>query len=263
MKSSDRVILSALVALGLVAGFWMLVMSPKRERLGELDTEVAALRASVAELEAQASAGEAARSEFPSHYRRLVVLGKAVPSAHDEADLIVGLDRIGLDADVSFRSIELDQNAAAGAPAPATSESTTDQAEEAAEGSTSEAGEAVSDPAAATEVAAAQLPLGAAVGPAGLGVMPWTVQFTGDFFDLGRALAAIDRSVRFKKSGSLASGRLVTVDGFTLALANDRKTPRLVADLAIRTYVTPEGEGVTLGATPQGPSTTPVSEVSG
>lgn len=251
MKTADRTILIALACIGLLAALWLLVISPKRDELAKLGDTAGELRSSVAALEAEARAGEDARDSFPAHYERMVVLGKAVPSAHEEADLIVGLDKIGADANVSFRSIELTEGAAA-PPQPVTAETTTDQNEKAGE----EAAAAVPIP---TETVASTLPLGASIGPAGLGVLSWSLQFEGDFFDINAVLAAIDRSVSFKRNHSNTRGRLVTVDGFSLTRADADQVPELVANLSIRTYATPKDEGVMLGATPEGPATTPVS----
>ena len=48
----------------------------------------------------------------------------------------------------------------------------------------------------ATESAAAVLPLGAAVGLAGLPTMPYDLIFTGDFFDIADFMAGLDRMVK-------------------------------------------------------------------
>lgn len=252
MKSTDRMILISLAGIGLLAAFWLMVVSPKREELSELSATAGELRASVSALDAEAAAGQAAREQFPKHYSRMVVLGKAVPSAHEEADLIVGLDRIGEAADVSFRTIELNDGLLSAAPPqPVTAETQTDDNQQAA---TTAAATATP-----TEAVASTLPLGASIGPAGLGVMGWNVQFVGDFFDINSVLAAIDRSVRFEGAQSRARGRLVTVDGFSLSRADSDQVPDLVANLAIRSYLTPENEGIVLGATAAGPAGVPVS----
>lgn len=259
MKTTDRTILLSLAGVGLLAAIWMLAISPRRAELTELDRQAAALESSVATLESEASAGEAARAEFPGNYSRMVVLGKAVPSGHEESDLIVGLDRIGEQAGVDFQSISLNEGAGGvEAAAPLTQQTQTDQAPPAdpAAGGDPAATTALAAP---TETAASTLPLGASIGPAGLGVMAWDVKFVGDFFDINSVLAAVDRAVRFEQDRSRARGRLVTVDGFHLSMANSATKPELNADMAIRSYITPDDQGVTLGANPAGPSNVPAS----
>ena len=115
-------------------------------------------------------------------------------------------------------------------PQPITAETQTDDNQAAA------ATAAATTAATPTEAVASTLPLGASIGPAGLGIMGWNLQFVGDFFDINSVLAAIDRSVRFEGEHSRARGRLVTVDGFSLSRADDNRVPELVADLALRSY---------------------------
>lgn len=273
MKTTDRTILMALAGVALLAALWLLVVSPKRSELSELTDTADQLHASVSALEAEAVAGEAARDKFPKSYEQMVVLGKAVPSDDEEPDLIVGLQRIGDGAGVEFRQIQLGSGSALPVPevvrpnpitgedpAAASGEAPASGSETAPEAAATTAA-APADPAAASEAAAASLPIGATVGPAGLGVMPWDITFDGDFFDLSSVFSEIDYLVRFdRKAGSVVDGRLVTVDGFSLSRLDDDEVPRLKATLAVRSYVTPKGEGVTLGATPEGPATaTPVS----
>ncbi|MGH2951055.1 MAG: hypothetical protein ACRDKX_03320, partial [Solirubrobacterales bacterium] len=107
----------------------------------------------------------------------------------------------------------------------------------------------------ATEAAAAVLPIGSTVGPAGLPVMPYDLDFRGSFFDIADFMAGLDGLVRLKGDGVGVDGRLLTVDGFTLS--GDQRTgfPFLEADLHVTTYVAPADQGLTAGATPQAPAT--------
>ena len=53
-----------------------------------------------------------------------------------------------------------------------------------------------------TEASAATLPIGATVGPAGLGVLPYSLQFTGDFFEIADLLERIDEQVGVAAKGT-------------------------------------------------------------
>src|SRR3954464_1010356 len=88
MKSSDRQILAGVGLIGLVAVFWFFVIAPKREEASKLDTQVTELRATVEQTEQDAAAGEQAQKDFPSNYRRLVALGKAVPADADTPSML-------------------------------------------------------------------------------------------------------------------------------------------------------------------------------
>ena len=237
MKSSDRAILLGVLILGLLAGFYFLLLAPKRDRAAELETKITEVRAAVAEQEQLASAGELARRDYDSNYRRLLVLGKAVPEDDDTSSLFEALDTISAGARVEFRDITLVEGAVA-APAPVAQETTTDQ------------NLAGTDPAAATEAAAAALPIGASVGPAGLPVMPYEVVFRGDFFDVAEVLAGVDRLVGTKRDTVRVGGRLLTVDGFNLERDGREGFPSLKATVALKSYVAPGAQGVTAGATP-------------
>ena len=255
MKSRDRTILIALPLVALVAAFWMLVLSPKREEAAALDDEIAALENEVAQAQQTADLAEQARADFPEDYQRVVTLGKAVPQDDDTASLITQLSTVAQDADVSFRSLLLSESGEGDAPAAAPPPAEPPSAE--AQPTTETAETAAAEPA-ATEAAAASLPIGATVGPAGLPVMPYQLQFQGDFFHVADFVAGLDKGVSAGENGDVnVKGRLLTVDGFSLVRDEQKGFPSLLANFAITTYVTPETEGLTAGATPSGPA--PVS----
>jgi Tfp pilus assembly protein PilO len=120
--------------------------------------------------------------------------------------------------------------------------------------------EASATAAAPTEAAAATLPIGATVGPAGLPVMPYDLTFTGGFFEIADFLEGVDSLVPVSASGVGAKGRLLTVDGFSLTPVEDTagstggNDPSLRADLAVTTYLTPADQGLVAGATPATPA---------
>lgn len=265
MKASDRAVLIMLAVVGLVGAFWFTVLSPKRDEAAQLQDDVERLEKSVSQAEQQIALAGEVREGFPSDYRKLVTLGKAVPEDDDTASLFAQLSGVAERAEVDFRSVKLSEDvaeSAAPAPAPpAGDEGATPagEGEPAGESSTS------ATPAAATESAAATLPIGATVGPAGLPVMPYDLQFRGDFFNLADLFQGLDGLVSMKRgpSDDLADarairGRLMTIDGFSLSRDADRGFPFLIADVAVTTYITPAEQDLTGGASPTGPA--PASE---
>lgn len=243
MKSSDRAILAVLAVVGVVAAFWFLMLSPKRAELSELDREVAALEASVAEQEQLAVLAERAKDDYRRNYQRLIVLGKAVPGDDDAASLMVQTSSLAREAQIDFRTLTLADGGAA-PPPPAAAETTADGSEPAA-------GTAVAAP--ATEASAATLPIGATVGAAGLPVMPYDLEFHGDFFEIADFLASVDRMVDRHGRALGVDGRLVTIDGFALTPEPKKGFPHLAADLHVTTYVAPADQGLTGGGTPTVP----------
>jgi hypothetical protein len=256
MGSSNRLIVSILVVAVLAAGFWMLALGPKRDEADKLATEVEQLQVSLAEVQSKATEAAAAKREFPADYRQLVVLGKAVPDGDETSSLFVELNHIADRAQIKFQSIQLNSSGETAAPeasAPVAPAAPAPPATPAAGSSTSGA-----VPAAATipptEAAASVLPLGAAIGTAGLGVMPYRLAFSGDFFHVADFIKGIDSLVETGGPEVAVDGRLVTLDGFTLSADPELGFPHLDANFAVTTYLTPPTQGVTAGATPTEPA---------
>jgi Tfp pilus assembly protein PilO len=255
MTATTRTLLAVIAAAAAVAAFWFVAMAPKRERASELGAQVDSMRAKVAEQEQAIATGVDARRSFPGAYQQLVLLGKAVPEGGESASFLVQLTEVARRAGVDFRQLEVDSSSTASvaAPAPPLSgePSVSDVPEE---GSTTTAAPASTVPAPATEATAALLPIGATVGDAGLAVMPYKLQFRGDFFEIADFLEGLDRLVKTERGHVAVDGRLVTVAGFSLSQDVSRGFPSLVANLIVTTYVTPPAQGLTAGATPAAPA---------
>jgi Tfp pilus assembly protein PilO len=191
------------------------------------------LQTSLETAQAKVTEAVAAKQEFPADYRQLVVLGKATPAGEETASLLVQLNHIARDSRVKFESILLndegggEETAAAAPPG------------------------SLAPP---TEVAASLTPLGASIGPAGLAVMPYSLTFTGNFFHIADFIKGIDSLVHSNESEVAVDGRLVTLDGFALNASGAGGFPRLEANFAVTTYVTPPNQGLTAGATPTEPA---------
>jgi Tfp pilus assembly protein PilO len=234
MSSSNRLIISILGIAAIAIAFWMLALSPKRKEADELSSQVSQMQASLETAQAQVAEAVAAKQEFPADYRQLVVLGKATPAGEETASLLVQVNHIAQDSQVNFESILLND-----------------------EGGGEEATAAAAPPgslAPPTEVAASLLPLGASIGPAGLAAMPYSLTFTGNFFQIADFIKGIDSLVHSNESEVAVDGRLVTLDGFALNASGSGGFPRLEANFAVTTYVTPPNQGLTAGATPTEPA---------
>jgi len=246
MKSSNRLIISILGIAAIAIAFWMLALSPKREEADKLSTQAGELQTAVAEAQAKVTEATAAKREFPDDYRQLVVLGQAAPAGEETASLLVELGQIAKDSGVEFESMVLNDEGEAAAepvsPTPAVPAA-----------GTAPSGVPASSTVPATEAAASLAPLGSSIGPAGLAVMPYSLTFTGNFFDIADFIEGIDSLVGTSSPEAAVDGRLVTVDGFALN-AGEGGFPHLSATFAVTTYVTPPSQGVTAGATPTGPA---------
>lgn len=232
-KRTNLIVVAMLVVVALAAAFWMVLLSPKREEAQKLSGQIETVEASLSQHRSEAAAAAAAKRSFPQDYSRLVLIGKAVPSGDETASLLVQLNHLANQAEAKFETLNLE---AAGG-----------------EEATAEA-PAAAPAASPTEAEASLLPLGASIGPAGLAVMPYSLTFEGDFFQIASFIEKLDNLVKTTNAGVTVDGRLITVSSFSLSPGEAQGgAARLNADFSVTTYLTPPGEGLTAGASPAGP----------
>jgi Tfp pilus assembly protein PilO len=256
MSASNRTIISILVVAALAIAFWMLALGPKREEADELSSQADQQRLALSEAQSEIAVATTAKHAFPTDYRQLITLGQAVPAGDETSSLLVELNQVATNSKVKFDSIQLTGSGetaeaaaapvAPAAPAPETPTS-------------SPTSVPASETVPPTEAAASLLPLGATIGTAGLGVMPYSLTFSGDFFHVADFIKGIDSLVSPGSTQVAVDGRLVTLDGFALNADPELEFPHLNATFAVTTYVTPPTQDVTAGATPTAPApvTTP------
>ena len=256
-NSKNMTIVGAVVIVALALAFWTQLLSPKREEAAKLGDQIETVETSLASHRVEVETAEAARRRFPGEYQRLVVLGKAVPGGDETASLLVQLNGLAVQSGVRFNDLQLNSEGGG-------------SGEEAAPPPS-----AVGTPVSATEVAASLLPLGASIGPAGLAVMPYTLTFEGDFFQIADFIEQLDKMVKTQNEKVLVDGRLITVDGFSLSPEGEGEgsgsgggggSPSLTASFEVTTYLTPPSQGATAGATPSSPAeanATPASTTTG
>jgi Tfp pilus assembly protein PilO len=241
--SSNRIIVAMVGVVVLAVAFWMLLIAPKRTEVSELDQQVTQQQELLSVHQAEVTRALEARESFPSDYQELVVLGKAAPADDDTASLLVQLDRIANRAGVRFQTFTLaSEGGGEEAPAP-----------EAAPAESADGEGVPAENPTPTEVAASTLPLGAKIGPAGLAVMPYTLNFQGNFFQIADFIKGLDALVRTKNSKVEVTGRLITINGFTLAPDSSGGFPGLEGSFSVSTFLVQPGQGVTGGATPISP----------
>lgn len=268
MRGNDRIVVIALPLVALCLAFWFLLISPKRNEASDLQAQIDSTNASIQAAQQEVAAADAARKQFPTTYGRLVELGRAVPEDNDQSTLVYDMSKIGKENDLDFLSFQVQPGAGTtSVPSPPPTPTTdagaakVDQQQAASVDSTTPSGSSSTTPtsssatsAPATEAAAATLPLGAAVGPAGLPVLPYQFKYTGNFFKVADFLGDVDSSVSTKSGEPVVHGRLMTVDGFALSGDPVSASGGVQATFAVTTYIVPPGQGITAGATPAGPA---------
>jgi Tfp pilus assembly protein PilO len=232
MGQSSKTAFAVLAVIALAGAFWLLLLGPKREKASELAEQTISLRAEAASEQQRAEAALVAKREFPRYYSELVLLGKAVPAEAATPSLLVQLNAVSAKADTKFQSIV---------------------------GGGAGSEEASTTAAVPGEEAAMLPPIGATAGPAGLSAMPYSVQFDGGFFAIADFIEGLDSLVKTKDGVVDADGRLVMIDGFNMGPAQEKDSApgELATTFGVTTYIVPPGQGLTAGATPSGPSTTP------
>lgn len=244
MTARDRTILLVVAALAALAGFWFLVLDPKRQDASEVSTQVTAAHKRLDTARAAAADADAARRGYANDYATVARLGKAVPLQDDVPSLVYQLQASAFRNDLDFRSIKLEASPAAATP-PSVSNA---NAVASATGNTAGA-----TPAAATSAVAAVLPPGATVGPAGFPTMPFSFSFDGGFFDMQHFLRSINGFTTVKGKRIDVRGRLLSVDGFALS-ASRKGFPQVKASIRATAYLLPSAQGATGGATPAAPA---------
>jgi outer membrane murein-binding lipoprotein Lpp len=242
VTARDRTVLVAVLAVALLAGGWLVIVSPRRDQASKLAHQITAEQTQLDNARSQVAQGESARNQFASDYTQLVRLGEAVPYDDDVPSLIYQLQGAASSAGIDFRNLQV---AAAGAGAPP-----------AASGSSS------------SSSSSGQLPPGVANGPAGVPVEQFSFVLQGSFFHLADFFNRLQRFVVAGQNQIAISGRLLSINGISFSAA-PQGFPQITANVSATAYLAqplqlpgagggassmPAGSSST---TPTGSSTTP------
>jgi Tfp pilus assembly protein PilO len=287
LTDRDRKILIALVPVLVLAAYWFLLLAPKREEANLAAEELATQEQRLDDARVALNAAQGAKKTFEASYAQIVRLGKAIPSTVDMPSLLVQLDAAAAGTGIRFTRIATGDRVEAATTTtttpPAGSESGTTGTPAAAGGETAQsapggAAEAANDAqqTANQQSSAAEqsgvdpadtqtsTPSGGeattagaattAAPPAGLEIVPLELEFVGNFFNLADFFHRVKRFVSLTNQDVLVSGRLVTVENVKW-VSDVQVFPRIRAEIKATVYLSPKAQGVTAGATPQGPAT--------
>ena len=254
LRERDKKILMVVVPLALIAGYWFLVLDPKRQEAGEAAAQLAQAQKKRDDAVALAARLEVARSRFGADYATLIRLGKAIPSEVDMASLLVQLDAAARGTNLEFKQVKSGERTVLGTPAAGP----TPAAPAPAAGSGAGASAQPAQPGAAGAPQSANpgsAPAAPGAGPstappAGLESVPLELSLAGGFSELADFLHRLKRFVRVADDRVLVRGRLMTIDSF--ALTNGEGSREMEAEIKGTVYLTPKGQGVTAGASPAG-----------
>jgi hypothetical protein len=223
---TTKLIVAVAAVAAVVAGYWMLVLAPKREEIAKLDADISTKQQELEAAKATLGTYRKDRTGYARNYSTLVRLGKAVPEQDDTRSLLVQLEDAADRSGVDFRTLSVGGGSG---------------------GTTAAAG-----------AGASTIP-GVTVGTAGFSVMPLTFSFRGSFFNMSQFFSRLEHFVTVRNSQIDVTGRLMRVESVSLK-PDGLGFPSLRAEIGASTYILPESEGSTAGATQAGPSGTPAAQ---
>ncbi len=224
MTARDRLVLSGVIVLAVLAAGWLLVVSPERKQAAQVQAQVQSARQQLESAQTRATEARSAEQRYATAYVSVVSLGKAVPPSSEVPSLIYELDQASHEREVDFSSIATGTSGSAPSSTPLSSSS--------------------SSSAAAT--------------PAGFTQLPFTFVFKGSFAGLAHLLGEVEGLVRRTSSGGVqVNGRLLTIQGADVTIENNGQGAApgtaLSATITATAYVLPTGQGLTGGVAAVGP----------
>jgi type II secretory pathway component PulM len=231
MTGRDRLVVLSIAMLAILAGGWMLLVSPERKQAAAAQSKIESARQELQSAQSQANSERSAEAGYAAAYVSVVKLGKAVPPSEEVPSLVYELEQATHQQSVNFKSI-------------------------ASGDSTASAASAGASPSAHSGTAAAAL--------SAFTQMPFTFVFAGNFFQLAHLLGQIDGfastlgTSAASPDGLQDSGRLLTIQGVDVTNVTEGggagANSQLTATITASAYVLPASQGLTNGATPAGPA---------
>jgi len=191
-----------LATVAILAGLWVLAISPKRSESSSVRENVAAQQVRVTAAQSQLATYQASHQRFPGLLAELKRLDVAVPARGAIADLLRELQRRAKVRDSDLRVAALKTPAAVAGATPVTP--------------------------------------GATAGPDGLSALPFTFEYTGKYFDLLAILRTVRQGVSVNSGDLKISGRLLTIDGLTFNRAEPGSSVTK-AVINATAYIAPDG----------------------
>jgi Tfp pilus assembly protein PilO len=234
MTRTNRILIAVVAIAAAASAYYFLVLTPKREQVTKLNTDIAAKQTQLAQAKQTLVGYEKARASYKANYTTLVRLGKAVPSDDDIRSLMVQLQNAAVGSGVDFEKIELASGFAGGTGAAPTTTTTT-----------------------ATSGELAPAPGSVPVAGGALSAMPFSFTFNGSYFDLSTFLARLEHFVSEHNDKLNATGRLLRLESVGIA-PGPAGFPTMQAQIGAAIYVVPPVQGVPGAQTPGG-GTTPTT----
>jgi hypothetical protein len=198
LRRRDRIALAVVAVLALLGGFYILVLKPERQKVADLNTQIAAQRATLSQAEQSYASGRAAQGSLKSDAAEWASLRLAVPNQSDIPALLRTLQKTATQVHVHMQAITLSQasNSGSTAAAPAPTTTTTSSTPTGSAGS------------ATTTTAAAAAPQAIPV--------PVQLSFAGGYAALDHLVRRLEALVVVNGGKVAASGPLLNISSVSL-----------------------------------------------
>jgi Tfp pilus assembly protein PilO len=277
MTARDRLVVIVIVAIGILAGCWFLLIAPKNKEAGDLNGEVTAQQAALQSARSKVQSNTQARTAYYHDYATVANLGKAVPTSAQVEGLMIQLNTAAKLNHIDFR--EIDAGSSSLGPTPAPPVAATNAVGTANNASANAAGTTPTTPTTAPVSAASTTGLapGSTVG-GGLSTMPFTLKFWGNYFHLAKFLQDVQNYTGVRGDHVDATGRLIVIGTMKItpkvgnAKVGAKNLALVEADIQMTAYERPDDlqpagaaapgastVGATSGTTAAAASTTPSS----
>lgn len=280
LTDRDRKILMALIPLAIVAAYWFLVLQPKRQESAAVQDQLTQAESARDTAVQKAANLSGAKRSFQTDYAAVIYLGKSIPSTVDTPSLLVQLDRAARGTGIDFESIQTGDRSgsdtssatntttstpAGGNGSPASSstpaKSGTGQTAQTAGNAVNTANSASAKESGSSASGSSTPTAASGSSVAGLDSVPLDFQFRGSFFDLADFFHRMKRFVRVANNQIIVRGRLMTINSFSFD--SQDAFPKLKVTMHATVYLAPKAQGVSAGATPNGPAGAPPAAASG
>jgi Tfp pilus assembly protein PilO len=104
MKVRDRLVVAVIAAVVLIAGMWLIIVSPERKQATTLSGQIASERQSLVSAQSQLASSRRAVRAYGFHVSQLDTAIRAIPTTAHEAELVATIARLA-GTKVDFHSL--------------------------------------------------------------------------------------------------------------------------------------------------------------
>ncbi|HLW96620.1 MAG TPA: type II secretion system protein GspM [Solirubrobacteraceae bacterium] len=114
MSARDRLVVAVIAAVLVAGGFWVVLVSPERAKVGSLQTQIGTERAALTSAQSALTSARGAAAGYVSHVHQISTVKVAVPTSPAEAALIKTITHFAGTA-VDFKQLDVGTSGASAA----------------------------------------------------------------------------------------------------------------------------------------------------